>query len=220
MGLGYTYQSEAIQIIGSKAETTRTAVAVTSRYVFGGTSTGIANIGGMSKIALYILYTAGAGETSNTLEMEIAVSTDRTNWSRIVNESVSSGASTLAQREFTIAQATDFGTLAYDAQSVNYTTGLVVTGAGGATGIIESDVDAGSTGTLTISNISGTYVNNEALTDSGSGSATVNGILQSITEFNLPLDVQDDWLRVSTKESGVSSAAGTIFVELINSGSR
>lgn len=68
-----------------------------------------------------------------------------------------------------------YGTLSYTAQSANYTAGLVITGGtSGATAVIVSDSDAGSTGTLTITNIVGTFVNGETVTDSGTGSATAN----------------------------------------------
>src|SRR3990167_2982769 len=53
-------------------------------------------------------------------------------------------------------------TLPYDAQSGNFTVGLTVTGTtSGATGGITADVDAGATGTLTLSNIKGLFVDNE-----------------------------------------------------------
>ncbi len=69
-------------------------------------------------------------------------------------------------------------TLSYDAQSANFTAGKQLTGGtSGATATIVSDTDAGSTGTLTLSNITGTFQNNETITDDNSspGSATVNG---------------------------------------------
>ncbi len=67
-------------------------------------------------------------------------------------------------------------TLGYDAQSGNFTAGLVVTGGtSGATATIHSDTDAGTAGTLVLTNISGTFVDNEAITDSSTGAAVVNG---------------------------------------------
>ena len=61
---------------------------------------------------------------------------------------------------------------------MNFTGALVVTGGtSGATGTRVKDTDAGSTGTLILSGVNGVFQNNEALTDSGSGSATVNGTL-------------------------------------------
>ena len=67
-------------------------------------------------------------------------------------------------------------TLNYDAQSGNFTAGLIVTGTtSGAKALILSDADAGATGTLTLANISGTFQNNEALTDTSTGAATADG---------------------------------------------
>ncbi len=68
--------------------------------------------------------------------------------------------------------------LAYDGQTVNFTVGLTVTdGTSGATGIILSDTDNGATGMLYLGSVTGTFGTNNALTDSGSGSATINGTL-------------------------------------------
>lgn len=69
-------------------------------------------------------------------------------------------------------------TLAYDAQSANFTIGDVITGGtSGATARVIADADAGATGTLTLHSISGTFVDNEIITGAISGSATVNGAL-------------------------------------------
>lgn len=66
--------------------------------------------------------------------------------------------------------------LPYDGQTVNFAAGRTVTGGtSGATAIIVSDSDSGATGTLTLKNIHGDFVDNEALTDSGGGAAVVNG---------------------------------------------
>jgi len=69
--------------------------------------------------------------------------------------------------------------LAYDAQTVNFTVGDEVKGnTSGASGIIESDTDAGATGTLILTNVRGTFLDNETLVDSASptgGKARVNG---------------------------------------------
>lgn len=74
--------------------------------------------------------------------------------------------------------ASPLGSLAYDAQTANFTVGLVLTGgSSGATGKIESDTDAGTTGTLVLSAVTGTFQDNETITDTGAGSATANGTL-------------------------------------------
>lgn len=72
-------------------------------------------------------------------------------------------------------------TLPYDGQTGNFTAGLVVTGGtSGATARIVSDVDGGTTGTLTLENISGIFQDNETITDTSTGSATVNRTFASM----------------------------------------
>jgi hypothetical protein len=75
-------------------------------------------------------------------------------------------------------------TLAFDGQTVNYTVGLKVTGGtSGATGIILEMTDAGATGTLTLGEVTpnpttgSLFIDNENLTDSGTGNGVVNGTL-------------------------------------------
>lgn len=78
----------------------------------------------------------------------------------------------------------DFVTLAYDGQTANFTAGrIVLGGTSGAYGIIEADTDAGATGTLTIDKRSGTFQDNEALTDSGGGAAVVNGTASNVANI-------------------------------------
>lgn len=70
-------------------------------------------------------------------------------------------------------------TLAYDSQTANFTAGKTIQGSiSGATAIIVSDSDSGTTGTLTLAQVNGEFVDNETITETdGSGSATVNGTL-------------------------------------------
>lgn len=69
-------------------------------------------------------------------------------------------------------------TLAYDAQTSNFTVGDLITGGtSGATARIIADADGGATGTLTLHTVTGTFVDNETITGAISGSATVNGAL-------------------------------------------
>lgn len=64
--------------------------------------------------------------------------------------------------------------LDYDAQTSNFTVGNTVTGGtSSATGTIAADVDAGTTGTLYVIDVSGTFQDNETITDA-TGSATSN----------------------------------------------
>jgi len=69
--------------------------------------------------------------------------------------------------------------VAYDNQTVNFTVGDEVVGrTSGARGIIESDTDGGTTGTLVLTNVTGTFLDNEKIVDSASpsgGSAQING---------------------------------------------
>lgn len=66
--------------------------------------------------------------------------------------------------------------LNYDAQTVNWgAPGITVTGGtSGATGVLYRDVDAGATGYLLLTTITGTFQDNETITAS-TGSATANG---------------------------------------------
>jgi hypothetical protein len=72
--------------------------------------------------------------------------------------------------------------LNFDAQTVNFITGQVVTGGtSGATATVVKNVDNGSTGSLMIQSITGTFVDNETITGAGGGSALANipgGIVQ------------------------------------------
>lgn len=99
--LGYSIQSNAV-LIGSKSGTTRTSAALTSLYT-GNRKT--YPTGGLSKVNLSILYTTGAAETNNSVEILVESSPDNTNFYHIPNESISGGTSTLVVREFTFVGA-------------------------------------------------------------------------------------------------------------------
>lgn len=99
MGLRYK-STVTFPVIGSKAGTTRTSVALTSSYDVAN-KTKVFETAGFSKVNLDILYTMGAAETANSIEMRIDGSSDGTNFYRIPNETVSGGTSTLTAREFT-----------------------------------------------------------------------------------------------------------------------
>jgi len=65
-------------------------------------------------------------------------------------------------------------TLPYDNQTENFVVGETLTGGtSGATANIIADVDGGASGTLTLDFIKGFFTDNETITGSGSGSATV-----------------------------------------------
>jgi hypothetical protein len=78
---------------------------------------------------------------------------------------------------------TTTGFLKYDAQTVEFKIGEVVTGAGGSSGTIVSQTVSGSTGVLYLAGCDGVFVNNEALTGNFGGAATVDGVLFSCTYY-------------------------------------
>lgn len=98
--MSLSYKSHVVlPVFGTKTEDgTRTSVALTNAYTG---NNKLVTSGGMSKLNLDILYTMGAAETSNSIEVQIEASPDGVNFYRIPNESASGGTSTLTAREFT-----------------------------------------------------------------------------------------------------------------------
>lgn len=94
-------------LIGTKSGTTRTSWDLSSSYqAEGGTApTKSFAVGGASELVIDILYTTGAGETSNSIEIKVEDSQDNVNFYQLTNESASAGTSTLTQREFTFTGA-------------------------------------------------------------------------------------------------------------------
>lgn len=86
---------------------TRTSWSLTAAYQTEGTTkpTKTFRCAGFSKLNLDVLYTMGATETSNSIEIKIEASSDGVNFYRIPNETVSAGTSTLTAREFTFVGA-------------------------------------------------------------------------------------------------------------------
>lgn len=103
MGLAYAEQTTRT-IWGTISGTTRSSVALTAAYQ---AQSGFTvptykfETGGFSKMNLSVLYTMGATETSNSLEIKVEQSADGTNFYRIPNDAASAGTSTLTAREFT-----------------------------------------------------------------------------------------------------------------------
>ncbi len=90
------------------------------------------------------------------------------------------------------------GAVAFDGQSVNYTVGHLISAASGslATGTLVEQTDAGASGTLIMSDIVGLFVNNDALTDEGSGDGDATGtqtcpLLTPSGGFILQMDAAD-----------------------------
>ena len=86
---------------------TRTSVNLTASYETESTTVATKRfkVAGYSKLNLDILYTMGATETSNSIEVKIEGSPDGVNFYRIPNESVSGATSTITAREFTFVGA-------------------------------------------------------------------------------------------------------------------
>lgn len=105
MGLHYKIQ-QPVPIFGTKNATTfaLTEIALTAsladnRKVIAGTA-------GMSKLDLRYSYTSGTSESNNSINILVEESSDRVNWFKIANESVSAGTSTLTARTFVNADNT------------------------------------------------------------------------------------------------------------------
>lgn len=88
--------------------------------------------------------------------------------------------------------------LKYDGQTQNFTVGATLTGGtSGATATISEDTDSGTTGTLKLSALNGTFQNNETITDdeTPAGSATTNGtnyLAISWTSGNGYIDIEPE----------------------------
>lgn len=71
---------------------------------------------------------------------------------------------------------TDLIALDYDAETAAFTVGATLTGGtSSATGTIVKVIDNGTTGTLWLGSVTGTFQDNETITDNSSGSATADG---------------------------------------------
>jgi len=109
-----------------------------------------------------------------------------------------------------------YGTLDYDAQSGNFAAGLVVTGGtSGATGMIEADTDAGTDGTLTLTDVVGTFIDNEALADTDTGAAAVDGTLTRIYDATAVANGPEVEIRVTGQTS--HTIEWTVDAEVVSS---
>ena len=108
--------------------------------------------------------------------------------------------------------------LIYDAQTANFTPGLVLTGGtSGATAIIVLDIDNGTSGTLTIRKVSGAFINNETITDSSTGSATSDGVDAEVIAMDDPTAGETWELICESSDDDVSGiGATTIAVEYMD----
>ena len=98
---------------------------------------------------------------------------------KIVDMGWHNGSGFVALRINTGEQAADIeelGALAFDGQGTNLTVGDLITGGtSGATGTLVEQTDAGASGTIIMSDIIGAFVNNDALTDEGTGDGDSTG---------------------------------------------
>ena len=110
MGLNYPIQTQNI-LIGTLSGTTRTAIEMESTYqnesITEATKT--FETGGYSRVEFAILYSMGASETANSIQIRLEWSTDGTNFYRLPNDSTSGATSTITEREFTYLGTTDGG---------------------------------------------------------------------------------------------------------------
>ena len=95
----FYHRLDEVVWIGTKSGTTRTSVTLPSAYDAEVTKT--LNVRDYSVAVIDILYTMGAGESSNSIEIKLEDSVDGVNFYRLSNESASAGTSTLTAREFT-----------------------------------------------------------------------------------------------------------------------
>lgn len=101
-------------------------------------------------------------------------------------------------------------TLPYDTETGTFTEGLVVTGGtSGATGLITHIQDDGTTGSLYIAEVSGTFVDNEAITDTSTGAALVNGAL----EFGGIEGRNGDAILYTIEFTATPTEVGTTYME-------
>ena len=98
-------------MIGSKSGTTRTAVEIEATYQAEASTEGTQTFetGGYPRMELHILYTMGATESANTIQMILESTTDGTNFYRLPNDTTSTDTSTITEREFTYAGTTAAG---------------------------------------------------------------------------------------------------------------
>lgn len=134
----------------------------------------------------------------------------------------------IGHAEYHIGQAVNRpgSTLLYKTQTVNFTLGAVLTGTtSGATARIIADSDSGATGTLTLKDILGVFLDNEEITDSSGGIAIANGVLNhqnaallgSITAICPAVESDAAWAAVFAVNAGnvevdVTGAAATSIV--------
>ena len=88
-------------------------------------------------------------------------------------------------------------TLAYDAQTVNFTVGRTVRGLwSNATGLVMDDTDGGADGVLELKKVAGNFIDNEPLEEVGfatPGKAVVDGVLTRVL-----VESGDEWAVITS----------------------
>lgn len=99
-------------------------------------------------------------------------------WKGIVLKKTTSYWISINGKQAASAFPADIATLKFDAKTANFTIGDTVTGGtSSATGIIAGIVENGATGTLILTDITGTFVDNETVAGAITGSATSDGVI-------------------------------------------
>lgn len=103
-------------------------------------------------------------------------------------------------------------TLNYDGQTVNFTTGLTLTGGtNGGTAILQTQTDGGASGTMNLINMVGTaFADNEPLSQSTGGAAIVDGSITYVDSLVIG--------PVQTDHYGQTAGATTFDVDVTTSG--
>ena len=154
------------------------------------------------------------GDINKNFALEIA----RGNVEGFSHASLIGRSSAVGGRFQDIGDVPELSTLDYDAQTGNFTAGLILTGGTSlATAIIVIDDDNGTDGVLTIRNISGTFIDNEIITDSSTGSADSNGVINRILAIDLPT-VGQTWEVIceSLNDTSAGTGARTIIVSYLD----
>jgi len=102
-----------------------------------------------------------------------------------------------------------YQTLAYDNQTVNFTVGETITGGtSNATAVVYADTDAGATGVLKLTDVTGTFQNDEEITGDVTGVADVDG---TISASKIDYDAQTENFTTTARLFGVTSGATAVI---------
>jgi hypothetical protein len=151
------------------------------------TNTGPASMAGVTITFGATTYDLGNGNNDRPYDVEIDCNgemlTDIYEYLKFLTRRGST--TSINGREGQIYKAVGEIKLAYDTQTGGFSEGSTITGANsGATAIIVADHNTNPTGTMTLSDITGTFEDGELITDTSIGSATTNipAGVESITE--------------------------------------